>query len=543
MPSLWFLAIRTSSSPTKFERSKVSGSTSFHCLKNTWRKGMWADLRNPSVLLAEASQPVKRAPLVAPPRANEVCLEVEDHSITRRSAIDFFQLRGAGDRQQLPARAARLAEQFVIQNRSLMALLDIRIGRDYDGSDLHLVIRAGSAVGAIALISPTTARPDYGLVVQPRFPWAGIGPMLAEMGWRVSPTPLRLPLLRRSERRVPAWVLSVMILARLKVLLDSLDRRFELITEDCRGPRGTVSWVRYATRSLPHAGFLSIPCTFPDLRDDRLLKGAVRYTVERQIRGLETQKEHGAFVHRLIEFGQQLLRRVQTAPPYVPSSTALGGWLQRPMRSEPFLNGLQAIEWTIDERGLAGLSDLEGIPWTMPMEEFFEAWIETIFRVVAQRTGGQMRVGRKRETVHAMNWDPPYLGSQKSLVPDIWVEWDSSTLIVDAKYKRHWEELQQHSWVNIEEELREQHRNDLLQVLAYATLARTPHVIACLAYPCSPSSWNSLRDRGRLIHKAELTMGARTLHLWLTAVPMAAEVERIACPLIEELKKTTAAAA
>lgn len=453
--------------------------------------------------------------------------------MSRRSAIDFFQLRRLRDPQTL---VARLTEQFVVQNHSLMARLDVRIDRDYDGNDLYLLIQAGSAVGAIPLISPTTARLDYGLVVQPRFPWAGIGRMLAEMGWRVGPTPLQLPLLRRSERRVPVWVLSFMILARLKELLDSLDRRFELATETRQAPRGSVHWGEYAIRSLGHARFLSIPCTFPDLRDDRLLKGAVRHTVERQLRALETQKEHGAFVHRLIEFGQGLLRRVQTVPEYVPSSTALSTWLQRPMRSEPFLNGVQAIEWTIDERGLAGLSDLEGIPWTMSMDQFFEAWIETVFRVVAQRTGGQIRVGRKRETVHAISWEPPYLGSQKSLVPDIWLEWESMTLIVDAKYKRHWEELQQRSWVNLEEELWEQHRHDLLQVLAYANLGRTPRVIACLAYPCSPDSWISLRERGRLIHRAELTIGTRVVHLWLTAVPMATDVERIAAGLTDELR-------
>jgi hypothetical protein len=472
---------------------------------------------------------------VAAPRANEICLDLEDHSVSRRSAIDFFQL--TGDRQTLAAKAARLADQFVTQNRSLMSLLDVRVDHDYDGSDLHLLIQSGSAVGAIPLMSPTTARPDYGLVVRPRFPWAGIGPMLAEMGWRVSPTALRLPLLRRSERRVPLWVLSFMILTRLKALLDSLDRRFELIKEKRSAPRGAVHWAEYATRSLMHGGFLSIPCTFPDLREDRLLKGAVRHTVERQLRALETQKEHGAFVHRLIEFGQLLLRRVQNVAVYVPSSTMLSGWLQRPMRSEPFLNGLQAIEWTIDERGLAGISDLEGIPWTMPMDAFFEAWIETIFRVVAQRTGGHMRVGRKRETIHAVKWDPPYLGSQKSLVPDIWLEWETATLIVDAKYKRHWEELQQRSWTNLEEELRSQHRNDLLQVLAYANLARTQSVIACLAYPCSPESWNSLRDRGRLIHRAELTTGARAIHLWLTAVPMATGAEQISSTLTNEIRK------
>ncbi len=476
-------------------------------------------------------------------RANEVCLEVEDHSISRRSAIDFFQLRRLGDPQTVAARAARRAEQFVVQNRSLMAMLDVRIDRDYDGSDLHLLIQAGSAVGAIPLISPTTARPDYGLVVQPRFPWAGIGPMLAEMGWRVSPTPLRLPLLRRSERGVPVWVLSFMILARLKVLLDSLDRRFELAKETRQAPRGAVNWAEYATRSLRHAKFLSIPCTFPDLRDDRLLKGAIRHTVERQLRALETQKEHGAFVHRLIEFGQQLLRLVQTVPAYVPSSATLAGWLQRPMRREPLAAGLQAIEWTIDERGLAGLSDLEGIPWTMPMDQFFEAWIETLFQVVAQRTGGHMRVGRKRETVHAVNWEPPYLGSQKSLVPDIWLEWEAATLIVDAKYKRHWEELQQRPWANVEEELREQHRNDLHQVLAYANLARTPRVIACLVFPCSHQNWISLRERGRLVHRAELNAGTRAIHVWLTAVPMATDLERIASGLADELRKVTVATA
>ena len=119
------------------------------------------------------------------------------------------------------------------------------------------------------------------------------------------------------------------------------------------------------------------------------------------------------------------------------------------------------------------MSDLEGIPWTMPMDEFFEAWVEPAFRAVAQRTGAQVSVGRKRETVRPLNWDPPYQGSQKSLVPDIWLVWDNLTLIIDAKYKRHWEELQRHSWSNVEGKLREQHRDDLLQVLAYANLART----------------------------------------------------------------------
>lgn len=476
-------------------------------------------------------------PLLAPQTANEICLEVADHSSVRRSAIDFFQLRRLRDTQSMAARAARLADQFVTQNRSLMALLDVSIGRDFDGNDVYLLIQAGGAVGAIPLVSPTSARTDFGLVVQPRFPWAGIGPMLAEMGWRLSPTPLRLPLLHRSERRVPLWVLSSMILIRLRALLDSLHRRFELVEGALRAPRGTVRWAEYATRSIPNANFLSIPCTFPDLRDDRLLKGAIRHAVERQLRALETQREHGSFVHRLIEVGQELLRRVQNVPRYVPSPTVLATWLQRPMRTEQMFDGIRAIEWTVEERGLAGSSDLEGVPWVMPMDRFFEAWVETIFRVIALRTGGKLLVGRKRETIHPISWEPSYLGSQKSLAPDILLEWDSTTLVIDAKYKRHWEEIERHSWRDAEELVREQHRQDLFQVLAYSNLARTPRIVACLAYPCSLQSWESLCQRRRLIHRAEISVGTRSLLLWLIAVPMATRVDQITSPLIEEIRK------
>jgi hypothetical protein len=52
-----------------------------------------------------------------------------------------------------------------------------------------------------------------------------------------------------------------------------------------------------------------------------------------------------------------------------------------------FTPSLEAIDWTAEERGLAGLSDLEGIPWTMPMEQFFEAWVETVMRSVARQMG------------------------------------------------------------------------------------------------------------------------------------------------------------
>ncbi|MGA2687887.1 MAG: hypothetical protein ABSE85_07430, partial [Candidatus Korobacteraceae bacterium] len=301
-------------------------------------------------------------------------------------------------------------------------------------------------------------------------------------------------------------------------------------------PRGKVRWSQYATQYLARGQFLSVPCTFPDLRDDRLLVGAIRYSLEKQRSALESQRENGGFVHQLIALCNELLRRVQHNPPFLPSPNTMASWLQRPLRIQHFRDGLQAIEWTIEDRGLAGVSDLEGIPWRMPMEQFFEAWVETVFRSVAREIGADLRVGRRRETVHPIDWEPSYLGSQKALIPDIWLNWGSATLIVDAKYKRHWDELEDNAWGSVEDMVREQHRSDLFQVLAYANLARTARVIVCLAYPCTPNTWERMIRRKRVLHKAEINTGSRSIALWLTAIPMATAVDKISAPLLTELR-------
>jgi 5-methylcytosine-specific restriction endonuclease McrBC regulatory subunit McrC len=151
----------------------------------------------------------------------------------------------------------------------------------------------------------------------------------------------------------------------------------------------------------------------------------------------------------------------------------------------------------------------------MPMNEFFEAFAETVLQSVARRLGAHLKVGRRRETTHPISWSPPFVGSQRSLIPDIWLEWQDTTLIVDAKYKRHWQEMQHNSWASVEDEIREQHRNDLFQVLAHGNLASTQQVITCLLFPCAADLWKDLRRENRLIHKAEVQARGRSVQLGL----------------------------
>ncbi|HOJ84747.1 MAG TPA: hypothetical protein PKY23_08540, partial [Bacillota bacterium] len=298
------------------------------------------------------------------------CFEAEDYSQLKLPAVAL--IKGTLPRNP-QGQSARLAHQFLKQNQGILRDFAVESSVGYDGDSVYINLRTGGQVGALPLLSPTSGRPDYGLVVKPRFGWQGIGPMLGTMGWKILPEPLPLPLLPRSDRKIPPWVLSTTILLRIQKLLHQLERRFEYTEDVLNAPRGQVNWARYATVKLPRADFLSVPCRFPDLRDDRELKGAIHFTLRKQLANLQSQRTAGVVVLQLLKLCQELLEKVRDVPVLQPSPKTLNKWLRANLTTTVFREGIQAVEWTIDERGLAGLGDLQGLPWILSMSLFFEA--------------------------------------------------------------------------------------------------------------------------------------------------------------------------
>ncbi|MEP7216180.1 MAG: hypothetical protein ABI782_07990 [Anaerolineaceae bacterium] len=167
------------------------------------------------------------------------------------------------------------------------------------------------------------------------------------------------------------------------------------------------------------------------------------------------------------------------------------------------------------------------------MEEFFEAWVETVVSRLAPSIGARVQVGRLRQTQSPLQWEPPYEGSQRYLLPDVVMQRDDVSFVFDAKYKQHWEELNSSGWTRLEEIIKERHRTDLLQVLAYSTLFSTPKVVCVLVYPCRRDTWESLKSRGRLVHRASVASGHRDVSLLLTAVPFGVTAREAADTLAE----------
>jgi hypothetical protein len=444
------------------------------------------------------------------------CEVVPDSS---EAAIPALKWLG-GDGRDVQGAAERRAEQMIDGNRGLLRDLGVEADvRRRDGVP-SVLVRTTTRVGAIPLLSPVSGRPDFGLVVEPRFRWSSLGDVLATTGFRVVPTLLPLPELPWSERRIPPWVLSSVVLRRIAEMLERLARRFVLSTADLASPRGAIDWETYATQRLPAARATHMPCRFADLRNDEELRSAINFTLRKQRDSLLGQRGAGVVVAHLLALCETLLAKVAGASPRAPRAVQLESWRQRPMSSRVFRDGLAAIEWTMEERGLAGLSELSGLSWRLDMEVLFEAWVETLAARVARAMGARVRAGRLEETRVNLAWEPAHAGSQRSLLPDVVLELPDVTVVFDAKYKRHAEEMELRDWGRLDEVLRERHRADLLQVLAYSTLFETPRVVACLIYPCQPETFASLVERDRMVTRARVVSGPRHVELALAAVPM-----------------------
>jgi hypothetical protein len=441
------------------------------------------------------------------------------------SAADWLIEPGA-DKRNAISLAQRRSESFLEINRGILSDFGVIGQMGGMGGDIGLWLETDTRVGALPLLSPTSTKPDLGLVVEPRFSWSSAGDMLVGTGFRITPEILPLPrMVPNSDRQIPSWVLSATVLMRIEALLKQSPRRFEMNEEILSAPKGRVNWGRYAINHWGQGQCLSVPCRFPDLLEDVQLRGVMHWTVLRHQDALRTQRGRHIAVSHLLQRCNALLMQLQTYPPTRPKT----GWqpINSNSSSDVFRRGLEAINWTVDERGLGGTSDLAGLPWRMDMATFFEGWIESIAEFTAIRFQAKLTAGRRNETLVRLHWEPQRLGTQRALIPDVVLRRADVTLVIDAKYKRHAQLVGYGGYGKGEHDWQAQHREDLLQVLAYSSLFDTPRIVACLAYPTPHDQWQILRDQSRVTSRATVRHGLRQVEVALVAVPMSGRTEEI----------------
>ena len=422
----------------------------------------------------------------------------------------------------------RAYESFRRLNEEAFSALSLTQRFESTSRGLVLTLIPSDRVGAIPLRSGTTGHVVGGYVVRPRFGWSGVGAILSETGWSSAPDILSVPLVPGSGREVPPWVLAGPVIARLRALLEQLKRGFDFKESTTQTPRGTIRWSKYLSTSLPSGRWHQVPCRFPDLSTDPMLRGAIRWTLERVLEELGLVAGADRVALGLSGDAMRLLDQLGDVARVYPRADLIsrmsGG---DPLLAQTVRSGLEAIGWVRDERGLGGGRQMDGLAWSLPLDRLWEDHVAATVQKQVRKEGGVLRLGRRGETVTPLHWSDPGHRSMGHLVPDLVVTRSASVWIVDAKYKSHFAEIDESGWRSMADDIRASHRADVHQVLGYAALFDAPEISATLAYPLRLDTWQALRERGSDRVVAEVYHGARHVRLELWGLPFSTTAERL----------------
>lgn len=413
------------------------------------------------------------------------------------------------------------ADNFLHVNHPQLESLAIAARLKAEPTGIEMTLQPGGVVGAVPLRSSDTHKVAGGIIVRPRFGWAGVGQLLQAIGWTASPQLLKYPLVPSSAREIPPWVLAGPMLYRFSALLKKITRGFRIHEEVRQTPRGKILWQRYLTQQMARGMFHQLPCRFPELGPDQLLLAYLRWGLERIHKSLSAHATVDVIANHLLEITQQLLQELRDTPTKSPSHRALEQLTRGTGISSTVLrDGLEALGWMVDERGLAGLSELDGLAWRLPMYDLFERWVECLVRHWAHEFGGGLTTARDGDARFPIHWERPGAGSLADLAPDMVVQAGETVFIFDAKYKGHFEELDDLRWRELGETIQSEHRHDFHQVMAYASLFDTPRVIALLVYPMFLKTWEALAPRGQTVIRASFPSRSRQVEVGLIGVPL-----------------------
>lgn len=413
------------------------------------------------------------------------------------------------------------ADNFLSANRHSLGELSVDVSLQPSASDIHLSLVPDGRIGAVPLYAPDTRRIVGGVVVKPRFGWGGIGLALQRIGWSASPKLLPLPMVPGSAREVPPWVLAGPVLERLRRLLRDIRRGFHMREETRESPRGQILWSAYATQQLSRGRMHQLPCRYPDLSPDLQLLGHIRWGLEMIRSSLQPYAAVDVIARSLEEHIREQLHSVSHVRALEPRPQELERLLHlEGLPNRLLQEGLQALGWLVEQRGLAGSTESDGLAWRLDMHELYERWVVHLVRQWAKGFGGAVLTGADEETSTPLQWSSRIHSSMSRLVPDVVVRTPEQVMIFDAKYKSHFEELDVTRWREAAENLREQHRRDVHQVLAYAALFEAPKIRAVLAYPMHLESWQRLAAANAIVSQARLTNHGRDVTISLAAVPL-----------------------
>lgn len=387
-----------------------------------------------------------------------------ERSRNYRGTEIYEKLGSKTDKRDLSGYLQRLIEY----NKQLFTFLEVEPHIDGTGKDVSIWFKTGKYIGAIPLRSPDHGKPIGDFVVNPRYSnpedrlveYCEIITMLNE---DIEPEfKDTCPLVSNYSLRPPAYLDAAKYVRLLSDSLNPAWQRFQSVVRKFNFPKSNIRWKEYLNYEYRPEKKLDFPCKVSSLSraNDEMFELKYVFDISSKILSevttpikirILTKDTITSLNEKLANIESKQTSEIKIHSYDPPKIEHLKKQANRILKQ----NGTEIVAWRID------------------LSLLFERYVQYIFRNISREIGAY----------HLDNVKMPLITNQvptwalRYLEPDIVLVKESTKyLFVDAKYKSHM--YNQNSI-----DLKEEHRKDLHQLLAYMAFNPEKNKTGCLCYP------------------------------------------------------------
>jgi len=360
-------------------------------------------------------------------------------------------------------------QKFIDYNKDYFGFLKVIPKIEGSGKSVSLSFRSDHYIGAIPLKSPDTGKQIGDFVVKPRYTsgtdkfseYIEIVNLLED---EILPEfKHSIPLLSQNNIRPPLYLEAIKFVNILENATKIKWNKFQTTKRVYNYPKSQVDWKEYIEKESDPERRLFFPCY-----DNILSKFHSDF--------FELKYVYSIAKREITSFKTPLNIKYQYRDVLIYLDNALYEFPEKQTSdlkihlSDPII-----IKKLKDQGNKILKRNLDEITaWRIDFSLLFEKYVQFIFNQVSLEIGAkQLNNYKIRRSSHFGS-----LWSLQYLEPDIILMKNNLDIVIDAKYKSHLFNLKSNT-----EELKEEHRKDVHQLLAYTAFTKNKNKVGILCYP------------------------------------------------------------
>lgn len=391
------------------------------------------------------------------------CL-TEKSSLLNGIALQKKWFKKANDKRII----GQYLQKFIDYNLNLFNFLGVQpfiVGTDQNTS---LFFRSSEFIGTIPLRASDTGKQIGDFVVMPRYTgrdkFEDYIEILNLLETEISPQVIdSLPLVSGKNFRPPLYLEAVKFISSLEKLIKISWRKFNNVEKLTTHPIGQINWNKYIQKEFKIENRLKFPTRKNILSEFHKEYSEIRYVFDickmellssnTPLRIKNTLRTKLAFLDEKLYFHKP----IQT------------NYLVIKYSDNPTVRNCK-----MQANRILNFNFVDSTAWRVDFSDVFEKFSQYIFRETSKESGGKLFSNFKFHSRSSKH----YSWELKHIEPDAIYQKNNILVFVDAKYKANL-----YNKFDLSESLKQEHRADLHQILAYSSFSKTDSKFGFLCYP------------------------------------------------------------